>query len=71
LKLIKINKCRDECPYCTGPYDNADPKTFMHICEKIQAWIVDADVIPDWCPLGDFKNYYPPSTEDIEKYYKD
>jgi hypothetical protein len=56
MKIIKITKCFDECPHCTGPdYNNSDPKkaTFQYTCQEIPDWIEDEDTIPDWCPLED------------------
>ena len=53
MKIIKINKCFDDCPHCTGPDYNRKNKLFMYTCQEIPEWIENEDIIPDWCPLED------------------
>ena len=51
MKIIKITKCFDECPYCTGPDYNKKTKTWQYTCQEIPEWLDNEDVIPGWCPL--------------------
>ncbi|MCP4579814.1 MAG: hypothetical protein GY846_26385 [Deltaproteobacteria bacterium] len=52
-KIIKIKKCTDDCPHCTGPDWNKTAKEMQYTCQELPAWIPDGDCIPDWCPLED------------------
>jgi len=63
MKVIKINKCFEKCPHCTGP--DWDGKTYKFTCQESVAWIDDEDIIPDWCPLPDASQQ--PVQADVEK----
>ena len=53
MKIIKIKKCFDDCPHCTGPDYNKDKKLYQYTCQEVPDWIEDEAYIPDWCPLVD------------------
>ena len=52
MKVIRITKCFDDCPHCTGPDCNqANQSIYQYTCQEMREWIDDEDTIPDWCPL--------------------
>lgn len=53
MKIIKINKCFEECPHCTGPDYDRNIDGFAFTCQEEQCWIEDENTIPDWCTLED------------------
>jgi hypothetical protein len=53
MKVIKITKCFDECPHCTGPDLNRKTGVWRYTCQEIPEWLDNEDIIPDWCPLND------------------
>lgn len=57
MKIIKIDKCFDNCPHCTGPDYNKEKSRMMFTCQEIPEWIDNEDTIPDWCPLIENTTY--------------